>query len=827
MMGPVIFGFDEFEIDTGGFELRFRGEPRHLEPQVFDVLRYLVEHRDRVVSKEELLDRVWGDRFVSESALTSRVKAARQAVGDTGRSQRVISTVHGRGYRFVAPVVAGDRAAAGTTSTTSSTIRSITAPPDPLIGRTDDLERMTRALADARLVTLVGPGGVGKTRLAVEFARRCRLDSRLVDLSRVEDGRAVAGAFLETLDVSPRRGVTDCDRIVETLDARSLLLVVDNCEHVVDAVAEVLGRVQREAADVRIVATSRQAIDVAGEHVLVVAPLGLPPDRASDAAMRESEAVRLFCDRTDRAGAEVGELGTVVTLCRRLDGIPLALELAAARTRAFSPAQILEQLDAGWSPSTPRRDEVPAHHRSLDEAIEWSFRLLDDGERDLLLTAGIFRGPFDLAAATAVAGDEPVTIADRLAQLVDKSLVQSVTVRAGRRFRLLETIRTFALSKMDPEAAAVRRERHCAHFTREVAALGGLVPGPDEGTAAARLADDFDDVSEAFAFAATRGDVDAAVVLASGPRLSVSTDGARWALLALRATELPGVEQASGYASLLAGAAWGAVVIGDLPHARALAEEGVAAVGDVSQDARLCWIRPQATGSSFVEGADHCVAGALAAAVRGDRAAASFLLGTASIYRLAAGDEPLAVEHARSALDLAQRVGSRTLRIRAASALAYALQDVDAAAARRAADEVLEITPSTDFHQSMPLRVLAILAWRAGDRTAAADYTARAIELVRSQGDRYVQATAMHQLAVLAGSVDPALAAEILGIGESLVPDVRLSARDAAAVTRLRAELLEGLGADRFAEYVDRGRHAEANSVRATMDRAVDRLRGP
>jgi DNA-binding winged helix-turn-helix (wHTH) protein len=389
MMGAVIFGFDEFEIDTGGFELRCRGEPRHVEPQVFDVLRYLVEHRDRVVSKEELLDQVWGDRFVSESALTSRVKAARQAVGDTGRSQRVISTVHGRGYRFVAPVFAGEPAAAGTTSTTSS----IAAPPDPLIGRADDLERMTRAHADAGLVTLVGPGGVGKTRLAVEFARRCRLDSRLVDLSRVENGRAVARAFLEALEVSPRRGVTDCDRIVETLDARSMLLVVDNCEHVVDAVAEVLGRLQREAADVRVVATSRQAIDVAGEHVLVVAPLGLPSDTASDTAKRESEAVRLFCERADRAGAEVDDLDAVVTLCRRLDGIPLALELAAARTRAFSPAQILEQLDAGWSPSTVRRDEAPAHHRSLDGAIEWSFLLLDDGERDLLLTTGIFRGP--------------------------------------------------------------------------------------------------------------------------------------------------------------------------------------------------------------------------------------------------------------------------------------------------------------------------------------------------------------------------------------------------------------------------------------------------
>src|SRR5689334_2672099 len=296
--GRVIFEFDEFEIDTVRFELRSSGEVRHVEPQVFDVLRYLVENRDRVVTKEELLDNVWGDRFVSESALTSRIKAARQAVGDTGRAQRVISTAHGRGYRFVAEVVAQE-------ATPPSTVRAETNLPqlvDQFVGRGDDMQRLVDAVAGSRIVTLVGPGGVGKTRLAIEYARTAERDTTFVDLSRVNDGGAVARTFLDTLAVSPRSNVADCDRLAEALETRSLLIIVDNCEQVVDAVAEVLGRIERDAAGVSIVSTSRQSLNVSGEYVVVVEPLALPDESAPPSEQQASEAVQLFCERARRAG---------------------------------------------------------------------------------------------------------------------------------------------------------------------------------------------------------------------------------------------------------------------------------------------------------------------------------------------------------------------------------------------------------------------------------------------------------------------------------------------------------------------------------------------
>ena len=272
-------------------------------------------------------------------------------------------------------------------------------PADPFVGRDDDLARLEGAVDRSRIVTLAGPAGVGKTRLAVEFARKQGRDAWFVDLSRVGEGEAVAAAFLDTLGVSPRTGVADGDRIVETLDVRSMLLVVDNCEHVLGATAHIIDRIARAAPDVRVLATTRRALGVDGEQVLVVAPLDLPPEVATPAEQGAAAAVRMFTDRAERAGATIDDLDAVVALCRRLDGIPLALELAASRVRAFSPAQILEQLDAGWSVSAARPGGTPERQVSLSDAIDWSFRLLGDDERSILLSLSTFRGAFDVAAA--------------------------------------------------------------------------------------------------------------------------------------------------------------------------------------------------------------------------------------------------------------------------------------------------------------------------------------------------------------------------------------------------------------------------------------------
>jgi predicted ATPase/class 3 adenylate cyclase/DNA-binding winged helix-turn-helix (wHTH) protein/pimeloyl-ACP methyl ester carboxylesterase len=702
--------------------------------------------------------------------------------------------------------------------------RNLPKPADQLFGRDDDLARVRDAVQQSRLVTLAGPGGVGKTRLALEYAQESDLDTWFVDLSRVTEPSLVARAFLETLGVSPRGDVPDCDRIVETLEMRKLLLVVDNCEQVVAAATEVVDRICRETPEVRVLATSRQALSVTGEQVLVVAPLALPDESAPPEEQRASDAVTMFCERAERAGADVDDLGSIVRLCRRLDGMPLALELAAARMRAFSAAQILEQLEAGWSVSVSRGDHGAAHHLSLDDAIDWSFRLLDDGERSLLLAMSTFRGPFDLAAAAAVSGCPPDVTADRLAQLVDKSLVQPTAGRAGRRFKLLETVRAFTDARIDESAAKMFRDRHVEYFVQHVETLGARVPGPDEDDATSQLAVELDDVHAAFDHAVLYGDLDSAGRLACGPRLLLTTDGARWALLALRAVDLPDIETHPEYVNLLASAAWGCVLGADLERARTLALRGIEIAGDPAELPRLCWIWPQATGGSFVEGAETCRAGAAVATGKGDDSAASFLLGTAAIYGIAAGDEQRAVEDAQRALELARAIGSRLLRARAAGALTYALQDIDAAAARRAADEVLEIAEPGDFHLNMPRRVLAVLAWREGDYATAVEHATKAAVLIRDQGDRYVQGASIRQLAVLMGNVDPPLAAELLGVADSLVPSVRVIARDAVADEQLRRRLHEELGEDEYAARVETGRRQDIRGVYATVDRALRRI---
>jgi predicted ATPase len=593
----------------------------------------------------------------------------------------------------------------------------------------------------------------------------------------------------------------------------------------VSATADVVAGLTQDAPNVQVLATSRQALGVNGEQVLVVAPLGLPAENADADEQMHADAVRVFCDRAERGGAAVDDLESVVELCRRLDGIPLALELAAARMRAFSPAQILEQLDAGWSVSVARRDEGPAHHISLADAIDWSFQLLSDDERSLLLALSTFRGPFDNAAASAVAGTDVIHTADHLIQLVDQSLVQSAPGRAGRRFRLLETVRAFTARRLDASGDATVRDRHAEHFARRVDALGAEVPGPDEDDALEQLGVEFDDVQAAFDHAVARGDVDAAARLANGPRLSLSTEGARWAHLAGRACEIPGIEDHLLHLSLLASAAWSAVLVADVDRARDLAAKGSELAGDRSRHVRLCWISTQATGSSYDEGADTCVAGADYALSQGDGAGASFLLGTAAIYRLAAGDEAAAAAHAERALDLAREIGSRSLRARSAGALAYSLQDLDAGGARRAAEEVLEIASPGDFHLTMPLRVLAVLAWRAGDAAAAAEHAARAAYLIRDQGDRYVQAAGVRQLAVTVGSVDLPLAAELIGIADALLPERRVIARDELADDRLRAELDGALGADKVADLIARGSRQDPRAIYATVERALERIR--
>lgn len=377
----------------------------------------------------------------------------------------------------------------------------------PLIGRGDLLAVIDERLRSDRLVTLVGPGGIGKTRLALEMARR---DPRtaagavhFVELADVAVPDDVPRALADALGVTESGGRSVLDAAGDALRARSALVVLDNCEHVIDGAGIVAEMLVQRCPAVTVLATSREGLGVPAERVVVVGPL--------DA---DVHGVELFVERA-RAADQAFDPGShsdaIVHICRRLDGIPLALELAAARVRSLGPDAILERLDSSFRLLSGGRRRTVERHRTLQATIEWSYQLLSGDQRLLFARLAVFAGSFDLRAVERVApGDELGTdeVAVVLGDLVDRSMVTVEPGSTGRRFRLLEPVRHFALDKLDGTGAGDDlRHRHAAHVRAEVDRIGALLAGPDEIDAAAELTELWPNVRSAFEWAADRADV--------------------------------------------------------------------------------------------------------------------------------------------------------------------------------------------------------------------------------------------------------------------------------------------------------------------------------
>ncbi len=319
-----------------------------------------------------------------------------------------------------------------------------------LIGRSREVAEVVERMADRRLVTLIGPAGIGKTALARSVmglvAANYPLGAHFVDLTRVDAAQDVPGTIAGQL------GFPSFDALVQSPSEQPALIVVDNCEHVTavagDAVAELLASCESP----RVLATSRSPLDVPGESLVVLGPLGVPGDDAGEADT-DTDAVRLFVDRTRDAGAAVadGQLAAVARLCRHLDGVPLALELAAAQTRVMQPTEILEHLRAGTDVLVRARFRGPDRHRSLAGMVDWSYRLLPPDAAALFERLGVCAGPFTAELAGALGGDAGLdarATARALALLVDSSLVVADTAGQLTRFRLLEIVRMFALRRL-------------------------------------------------------------------------------------------------------------------------------------------------------------------------------------------------------------------------------------------------------------------------------------------------------------------------------------------------------------------------------------------
>lgn len=621
----MIFSFAGIEVDTARMELRAGGTPVHLEPQVFDVLCYLVENRDRLVTKQELLEQIWGDTFVSESALTSRIKTARRALGDSGREQKMIRTVHGRGYQFIAEVserapgaplapaatpeqqiaalptgtvtflftdierstllwerhhelmasvvprhdellrggieshggivfaTAGDGMAAAfarvsdgvaaarqirlsldaetwpepimlkvriglhtgealeragdylgpavnraarvmATANGGQTLLSdvtaeiltdrdglidlgicqidpavpptrlwqldgttfapltgtIAAPPPllraPLIGRDADLERVAELTGQSRLVSITGPGGTGKTSLALAAANAVLASFpagvAFAELAPATDAAGLCGAIATAAGIQGAVSA-DPDSIARHLAQRSMLLVLDNCEHLLEECAEFVDVLLDCGPAAHVLTTTREPLGIDGETVLLLPPL-------------DEYAPELFVTRARAVAPDLdisADDPRVIDICSRLDGLPLAVELAAAQLRHLGMDQLHERLDHRLELSSKGRSRGGERHATLDRTIAWSYDLLDEPGQWLLRQLGVFPASFDLQTVEVVGRREGMPSAlGLLSDLVAKSLV--VHRADTGRFRLLETIRTFAHLRLEEAGEA-------------------------------------------------------------------------------------------------------------------------------------------------------------------------------------------------------------------------------------------------------------------------------------------------------------------------------------------------------------------------------------
>src|SRR5216683_6369740 len=347
------------------------------------------------------------------------------------------------------------------------------------IGRRRELAELRKKLGAARLVSLVGPGGVGKTRLAIrigtDLGRGFPDGAWLVELADVRDAALVSNAVLAALDLRDQAATEPLALLLAYLRDKELLLIVDNCEHLVEAAAQLVTEVTRAAPGVRVVTTSREPLSAPGEHVIPVPPLALPPARTAEplTQLRQNESVMLFMERAAAASGTF-ELTTsnqaaVVDLCRRLDGLPLAIELAAVRARVLTVEQILDRLADRFGLLTGGSRAALPRHQTLRTTIEWSHDLLTGGERAVLRRSCAFAGRFTLEDVESVCTSEDVPVAqalDVLSSLVDKSLVTKEDVKGLACYRLHETMREFAALKLRESGEEEAVELRCARYYR-------------------------------------------------------------------------------------------------------------------------------------------------------------------------------------------------------------------------------------------------------------------------------------------------------------------------------------------------------------------------
>jgi predicted ATPase/class 3 adenylate cyclase len=595
------------------------------------------------------------------------------------------------------------------------------------VGRERELDEVKALLGTARLVTLLGMGGLGKTRLSLQVAAEVMPQypdgAWFVDLTPIRDAARVVDEAARVLGVTEEPGRPLLQTLCANLRSRQVLLILDNCEQVVQAAAELVAAVLTAAPQVRIIASSREALRTPGEHAYPILPLPLPKKEDSLETLAQSTAVRLFVERAQANKAAFAlterEAPAVAELVARLEGIPLALELAAARVRLLSVADINTRLKDRFKLLTGGGRTLPARQQTLRALVDWSYDLLNDGEKCVLERLGVFVGGFDLSAAEFVCGAEPVDpleVLDLLGSLVEKSLVMVEEREDGSRYRMLETIREYALEKLVGRGgAAATAARHSEHYFAFAKTVRDGIRGAEQAKWTRRAEIDLDNVRGAIALSLNDG---------TGGIIAVKFAVALAVFWILR-----------GYASEGRGIVRAALALPAVQNS-AMVYAHAAFVG-------------AALASSQGDQAEACKLFEDCLALRrklGDQVAIASTLSTLALARLQAGDAERALHSEREALEIFRGLGER--RGEAVSLLhlgqiaTFLADDEQARADLDGGLRIAREIESREIEGAGEL-LLGIIEFEAGRPRDARRYLDRSLCICREAGDRRGEAHAL------------------------------------------------------------------------------------